>query len=84
MQFFSALLGNFLHPNDFILAVSLQLLAVFGGGSLIHDFFVGVLEFDVCELFACDSVRCALTLAPCWCIVEPVNEREQRSEEHSR
>ena len=46
--------------------------------------FLCVLEFDVYELLACDSVRCALTLAPCWCIVEPVNEREQRSEEHSR
>ena len=81
LQFFSALLGNLLYPNDFILAVALQLLAVFGGGSLVHDFFVGVLEFDVCEFFACDSVRLALALL--WC-VEPVNEREQRSEEHGR
>tara|TARA_R100001443_G_scaffold16530_2_gene26578 strand:+ start:1078 stop:1221 length:144 start_codon:yes stop_codon:yes gene_type:complete len=39
LQFFSALLGDLLHPNDFILAVALQLLAVFGGGSLVHDFF---------------------------------------------
>ena len=81
LKFFSALLGYLLHPNDFILAVALQLLAVFGGGSLVHDFFIGVLEFDVCEFFACDSVRLALALL--WC-VEPVNEREQRSEEHSR
>jgi len=80
LQFFSASLGNLQYPNDFIFAVALQLLAVFVGGSLVHDFFVDVLEFDVCELFACDSVR--LTLALLWC-VEPVNEREQRSEEHS-
>ena len=80
LKFFSAPLGYLLHPNDFILAVALQLLAVFGGGSLVHDFFIDVLEFDVCELFACDSVR--LTLALLWC-VEPVNEREQRREDHS-
>jgi len=40
LQFFSALLGNLLYPNDFIFAVALQLLAVFGGGSLVHDFLL--------------------------------------------
>jgi len=39
LQFFSALVGDLLHPNDFIFTVALQLLAVFGGGSLVHDFF---------------------------------------------